>query len=645
MKFTGLSLFFFFFISIGFAQDINSFWNNANSNYKQKEYTNATLYCDSILEFKNQLDSKTIAQVYLLQAQSLFELGKVSKAEKAINNAQVLKIENPKIQNYIALTRGDIALKSKDYKTAINAFEKALTFAKSSKEKLKLAKDLSYVSAKRKKYKEAIKYGEEALALSRKIGDQKEEVKSGLILTKLYSNYGNYDASQAILDEIKEVSTVINDYKKRDIEKVEKSLEENKLTKETVTTDFDEDKKEETALFIQDIKFENVKSLQEIEELSEKMQLVEYRIKAQADEYEKRLLKEQLNTLEKEKQLELSKLTVEKTKAELLAKDAKLSQEKVLSEKRKVVLYATLGVLFLASLAILMLFFLFRNKKRSNKALMIKNKLISEQKSAIKSKSDQIHDSIQYAQKIQQAILPSVGAFKSIFPKSFIYLNPKEKVSGDFFWFHQARNYRYAAAIDCTGHGVPGAFMTIICRQILNDIVSQNPEYKPSEILTLASKQLEVSFLQYNNDLSIEVKDGMDLSLIRIDEENNLLHSGARNPLYLIRNNELIELKGTRKSVSALNTMLIDIPFKDNMIQLLQNDYIYFFSDGFVDQKGERTAKKYYYKNFRDTLRNIAMCPIDHQLEAIKTEFETWKGNQEQLDDVLIIGIDPFAKV
>lgn len=636
-------LFSLIFVNNEFAQDINKYWSEANQNYNNKNYKTTIKYCDSVLEYKNKLGDKTKAQVYVLQAQSYFEVNKKKEAKAAILEAKKMSISDNKLKLYIAHTDGDINLGDKDYSSAIESFKTALTLTNNEKEKLKLFKDISYAYSKIKKYKDAIDYCEKSIQSAKTLNETKEEVKGELELSKQYSNYGNYDKALTALKAAKENSSKIGNYKLNEIEQTEKLLEENKNNSESATTDFDVDEDVATLKLIENITISKAKSVAEIEKLSEKMQLVEYRIKAQADEYEKQILTQKLKTIEKEKELEISEVTIAKTKAELTAKEAKLSEEKALSEKRKTLIYGSLIVLVLAALAILTLILLFRNKQKSNKALRVKNTLIEKQKSDIKNKADQIHDSIQYARKIQQAILPSVNSFKKTFLNSFIYLNPKEKVSGDFFWVYKTEKYRFAAAIDCTGHGVPGAFMTIICRQILNDIVIQNPNIKPSEILTKASKQLEVAFKQYNEELGLEVKDGMDLSLIRIDNFNNLLHSGARNPLYIIREKELIELKGTRKSVSASNTAIIDVSFEDNELKLLANDYIYFFSDGFVDQKGEKTEKKYYYKNFRETLKKLAEQPIEEQLKSLNHEFINWKGNQEQLDDVLIIGIDPMS--
>ena len=626
------------------AQDINFYWNNANTHFNNKEYHKTIKYCDSILSFESQIPDNTKAQVLILQAQSFSAISKYENAKKSIDKAKELNIKKDKTNLFLALTEGDINLSLRKYKSAISSYENALTLSTGNKDKLEINNDIAYAYSKLKDYKEAINYTNKSIELAQLIGDKKSTITNEIELSKLYSNYGNYSASINTLSLAKEHSENLGNYKKNQIEKIDLLINENKSNSESAATGFDAEQDIATLELIEDITISKAKSIAEIEKLSVKMQLTEYRIKAQADEYQKKILIEKLKRIEKEKELEISEATNTITKAKLRAKEAKLKEEKALSEKRKLLIYGTSIVIVLSTFAILALFFLIRVKQKSNKALKTKNVLIEKQKTDIKNKADQIHDSIQYARKIQQAILPSSHSFKKTFSNSFVYLNPKEKVSGDFFWFFQNNSYKYAAAIDCTGHGVPGAFMTIICHQIINDIINRNKNIKPSEILTQASERLSNVFKQSSEELGIKVKDGMDLSLVRIDTFNKvLLHAGARNPLYIIREGKLIELKGSRKSISANNSALAQINFEDNEFTFSKNDTLYLFSDGFVDQKGEKSQKKYYYKNFRNKLISISEFPLSNQRDLLNKEFISWKGGYEQLDDVLIIGIDPLS--
>lgn len=630
--------------SLYFSQDLNKIWESANKNFNQNNYDKSIVFCDSLLEFENQLDNQTLAQIHLLKAQNLQEQRNYKSALNSIHEARSKKISDSKVSKYIYLTEGDISLSLKKYNLATTAFKQALDLSSSETEKASILDDLSFAYTKLKKDKTAINYTLNSIDIYKKLNKNKNIITNYIALSKLYSNYGNYSESLKTLNKTIELSKQNNNYKLAQIEDLKTLVEKNKDNNEEAITEFDKDKEIETLELIEDITIEKAKSIEEIEKLSSKMQLVEYRIKAQADEYEKKILNEKLKTLQKEKELEISEAKVAKTNAELETKEAKLKEEQALSEKRRVLIFGSMIVIALATFTIIVLIRLFRNKQKSNIALTSKNALIEQQKSDIKHKADQIHDSIQYARKIQQAILPNIHAFKRIFSKSFIYLNPKEKVSGDFYWHYENEQHKYLAAIDCTGHGVPGAFMTIICNQIFKEIIEKDKNLLPSQILESASLKLAEAFKQYSTELGIKVKDGMDLSLIRIDKQNKkLTHSGARNPLYIVRQKELIEIKGTRKSVSADNAELNKIEFKDTVFSLLPNDLIYLFSDGFADQKGEANNKKYYYKNFRNKLINISEQPLDKQRDELNAEFINWKGNYEQLDDVLVIGIDPLA--
>jgi len=365
------------------------------------------------------------------------------------------------------------------------------------------------------------------------------------------------------------------------------------------------------------------------------MQIIEYKIKAQADEYEKKLLKEQLKTLEKEQELVLSKAKLDVT-------NATLREEQALNAKKKVQLMGGIIVLILLIVVIIILIVLYRFKQKTNNALVLKNEEIANQKNEIEKKAKHIEDSIQYSRKIQQALLPSVSSFESIFPNSSIYLNPKEKVSGDFFWHFKINNISYASAVDCTGHGVPGAFMTIICKQILDEIIIELGNPLPSEILELASTKITNLFAKHNPDPLSIVKDGMDLSIFRYNSTTHeLLHAGARNPLYLIRNEELIELKGNSRSVGH-SSIAVDKRevFTNNTLQIVKGDRIFLFSDGFPDQKGGEKNKKYFYKPFRNLLLKASTKPLNEQKDLLSTAFNKWIGKNEQIDDVLILAIE-----
>lgn len=261
------------------------------------------------------------------------------------------------------------------------------------------------------------------------------------------------------------------------------------------------------------------------------------------------------------------------------------------------------------------------------------NELISE-------KNKEITDSINYAKHIQNAILPSKEFFSQIFPGSFIYFKPKDIVAGDFYWMYVSQESGkgegeqiFFAAADCTGHGVPGALVSVICSNALNRAVKEFNISDPGKILD-KTRALVIETFNKSKD---EVKDGMDISLACLNKKTNeLFWSGANNPLWLIQKSELIEFKPDKQPVGQSDLVK---PFTTHRIQLSKNDSIYLFTDGFADQFGGEKGKKFKYSQFKNLLLNSYQLSPEVQEERIDKELENWMGPLEQVDDILIIGI------
>jgi serine phosphatase RsbU (regulator of sigma subunit) len=268
--------------------------------------------------------------------------------------------------------------------------------------------------------------------------------------------------------------------------------------------------------------------------------------------------------------------------------------------------------------------------------------IIEKQKFELELREKNITDSLIYAQRIQEALLPSETYFRKHFEDSFILYKPKDIVSGDFYWIGEKDENVFVVAADCTGHGVPGALMSMIGMEIIERTINDDNMQLPSKILAVLNKGLEKIFSREKNIGTI-IRDGMDIGLCIIDKKRRkLLYGGAFFPLYLIRNNSLIEIKGN-KIIIGMNHE--GISYTDQELDLVEDDIIYIFSDGYADQFGGLENKKFMYRRFRHMLLIINSFPINDQKSILDENIKSWMSTNEQVDDIMVIGFRPLGKV
>jgi serine phosphatase RsbU (regulator of sigma subunit) len=281
---------------------------------------------------------------------------------------------------------------------------------------------------------------------------------------------------------------------------------------------------------------------------------------------------------------------------------------------------------------------LIQQKQRLQKEVASQTIILRKQKAEIEKKNRDITDSINYAKRIQASILPPLSELRSAFPDSFIFFLPRDIVSGDFYWVYQSKDYFLACIADCTGHGVPGAFMSMIGSTLLNDIVRAQPELSPAEILE--SLDREIKILLQKNSID-QTQDGMDISIIEIHMPSKRIRvASAKRPVFLYTSNELSIYKGTRRSIGEmLNSNDEASAFVNIEYQLEKGDSIYMFSDGYPDQFGGPMGKKFMKIGVTNLLEQIRHKPMEEQFELVKSNFTNWKGEMEQVDDVIFMGI------
>ncbi len=370
-----------------------------------------------------------------------------------------------------------------------------------------------------------------------------------------------------------------------------------------------------------------------------------------------------------------SKYEIEKreNKIALLSKDNEIREAEL--SKNRLFRNALIGGIGIVILLLYILFNRYRLKQKTNKELEEKNKTIEIAYTIIEEKNKDITDSILYARRLQQAILPPMEMIKKHLPDSFVLYKPKDIVAGDFYWMHcsQDSGVRSSetghpassgmsqpvrlhkthnselvselrtpyselilfAACDCTGHGVPGAFVSIVAHNALNSAVKESGLTKPSAILDKVNELVEETFSKSES----EIKDGMDIALCRLSIANSqwsLEYAGANNSIYFIRNGKLNEIKADVQPIGKYSKR---IPFTNHEMELQNGDAIYAFSDGYPDQFGGPKGKKFKYSQFEKLLLSIQEKSMIEQREILNNEIEKWRGELEQIDDICIIGV------
>jgi serine phosphatase RsbU (regulator of sigma subunit)/Tfp pilus assembly protein PilF len=483
---------------------------------------------------------------------------------------------------------GGAYLLLKNYAKSLEYFNKSLDIQKKLNQLGRIAgtyNNIAQVYKLNGDFNKAEYYFSEGLKIRREIKDQYGEIQSLSKLGSFYFDVKNYQLSLKYCQECYEKANklnalpVINESaqclsKNYEVEKnYNLAFKFHKIFKETQDSIFNESKFKEMAYLESNYEFEKKQAVQEIE-------------------YSKNL---SIERKDKEKQ-------------------------------QIVIVLTTIGLI----LVILFLLIIYKRLKISN----AQKKEIQKQKTIVDHKNREILDSITYAKRIQSAILPQPKLVKQFLEDSFVLYKPKDIVAGDFYWLEVVGDTVLFAAADCTGHGVPGAMVSVVCNNGLNRSVREHKLIMPNEILN-KTRALVVEEFEKSDE---EVKDGMDISLCALNTNTNQLYwSGANNPLWVLRKNgEIIEYKADKQPIGK---HFDSKPFSLVEYQLEKNDIIYIFTDGYQDQFGGPKEKKFRASQMKELFLSLANHTMEKQREIIDTTFEEWRGDLEQVDDVCVIGV------
>lgn len=352
-------------------------------------------------------------------------------------------------------------------------------------------------------------------------------------------------------------------------------------------------------------------------------------------------LKDTLFSLDKQREVgkQEAKFEFEKEKAqeeaqrakEKAIENAKLEQEKAVAREQeknqKIITYSiALGLILISVFTVVIL--------KRLKVARAQQILIEDQKRIIEKNRNQMLESIEYSKNIQQRIFPTMDQVKRLLPNSFLYFRPKDVVSGDFYWVHRKGNKTYFSVADCTGHGVPGAFMTLISLNLINSIILEEDVNSTAKILERLHVKLKEKLSSKEEE---QVKHGLDIAMCCFNHvTNELEYSGLHNPLYIInKENELKEIKGDNLFLGISSNFKVT----SHLLTMQEGDSIYMSTDGYPDQKGGDKGKKYYYSRLRNSLRVADTKNLAERTLFLDQKFEAWKGDLEQIDDVCIMGV------
>ncbi len=526
-------------------------------------------------------------------------------------------------QNGIAGINSNLALiyaDKGDYQKSLDYFEKTLAVRKSNKEKIGIISALineSVVLNKMSRYDESVIKLEEALTYAREMNDEEQMRSIYGMLSETYQKAGNTDKAMYYYEYYK----TFNDY----------------VTDKVITESNEKLQKE----ILQ-------KQLLELENENKNLQLEKQNwIIKQKDEEIGEITTEQQNLIDSLSKQEMAYEIIKQKNQIQNLENLQLIEDK---KTQKLVILIISIALVLVLISMLFLYFMFRQKNKLNKLLVQKNALINQQKEEISTqrdellnanklldnKNNEITSSITYARRIQKAILSGSTDLNILFNDSFLIYMPRDIVSGDFYYFKKiAGDEKIIIVGDCTGHGVPGAFLTVLGANILNTIIIDREIYEPSEIIVELDKQY---FLMLNQGKT-EVNDGMDVSVCKISKENDLIiFSGARNPLVIVTQDKINYVDAVRASIGL--SVVVENKnknFTSNTFEIKEKTWCYMFSDGFTDQF-DSNKKKYSRKRLLENLKNIFETNGKNQEIFLKDDITKWKDDCPQTDDIIMLG-------
>lgn len=606
--------------------------------YKGKSYQSMNDFSQSLHFYQQALMEQLTAHDSLGIAKTYGNIGNVYVAISNYPKAQEMelrclkiaeKINAEKVIRNTLSTLGDIYYNIADYEKSLEYHKRSLTMEEQANNKVGIGQSLGSIGNAylwMKDTARAIMYQERSLAIAKEVNDEFTTSNALRNLGGIYQGKKEYEkalnfylTSKTICEEADDQVGVL--FAQLSIGSLYASAnrlkESEKITQECVRLALN--------LGIPEYQITAYENLNDVYDKMHKPTLayeaykryVQLKDSINSDANQKELVKHEMS-FEFEKKEEAAKSEQDRKDAETLAE----------TKRQRFIIYSISAGLLLVLLLVGVVYRSLQNNKK-------KNKIIEEQKAIVEHKNKEITDSITYAKRLQEAILPPITLVKQFLPQSFILYKPKDIVAGDFYWFSEQKNNVYIAAADCTGHGVPGALMSMVGIEKLNEVVEDHKDV--SGILQNVNRQVKKTLRQSGGEDA--TRDGMDVALCSFNKKlTQLTFAGANRPLWIIRKgtNEISETKATKNAIGGFTDD--DQQFAEHKVDLYPGDTIYTFSDGYADQFSSKD-KKLMTKRFKETLLEIQSQTMDEQKTFLDNFIENWKGGMEQTDDILVIGV------
>ena len=635
----------YFFIIIGLFLSLSVF----SQELTEKQQDDVIVFLQSVEKYKAESNKnqtanylKKIADIYNganMLSDALPYYVEASQISQEIGNTTAVRVFNQQI--------GRLYNEVGNFVEAEKYLKASLDIAYKSNNREMIASALSNYSStlyNQKKYEEATENYEEVLSIAQELKNYRMMCNASSKIATCYKELGDEDNYEKYF----RLTSSFNDFEKNEIIK-EKEIAAEYQKRVAVAKTY--------SLKIQGLKLELVEDSLVQTEKEIKQNEIEIELLNQREAAEKSKVKE---------------------------KEAKLKEKEAELRAKKTIIYSLIGGFVLILLASMVVLKLFIDKKKANKKLEVLNKELSDknikidnqykklqtqnikienQNTELQSKNikieadrlelekqnNQIIESINYASRIQKAILPSRQAILSDFKDAFIFYLPRDIVSGDFYWYAKHGDYKFVAAVDCTGHSVPGAFMSMIGNTLLNKIINEEKEFDPATVLLRLDKGIITTLSNHTNTTqtdSIEnvleqaPADGMDMTLCRFNiEKKEAVIAAANHQVIVMKNGNLEIVSGEYFSIGGHIPHVGEAKFKNNIVEIEQGTTFYMYSDGFPDQMGGTKKRKFMTKNFKKLLKSSQHLDMNEQKEELQKNFSEWKGNNRQIDDVLVIGV------